>query len=1373
MMSHRMITAWAVMLGVAAGLTGARLAAEDITPPFGVTTFAGYGGSGSADGTGEAATFNIPNGVAVDGAGVIYVADTDNSTIRKITSGGGVTTLAGMAGVDGIANGSGTSTRFNRPFGLVAAADGTLFVADTNNHVIRKISPSGEVETLAGSAGVPALIDDTGTAARFQFPTGLAYDAAADVLYVADAGNKAIRKITPGAVGSTLATGFESPIAVALSADGASLYVADNVRHTISRVIVATGAVEVFAGLSGTAGEDDGNGTAARFDEPKGLAFDSTGNLYVAEANGCRIRKITTSGDVSTVAGGYLVPGGDDGVGVAARFTIPTGLAYDASSGRLIVADSLNSRIRFIDTSTFGVSNLAGPLSIRGSTDGSGHLARFNAPGGLARDAAGNLYVADRENHVIRKITSAGVVSTLAGSAGETGSTDGEGAVARFYQPSGVVVSDNGGVLYVADYGNHVVRKIVVSEAGVATVSTFAGSADLTGIDDGMGGLARFNLPWALALDSAGNVFVADFGNNRLRKITPVGEVTTFAPALSLSGPTGLAIDAEDNVFVADSNHQVVWRITSAGDATLFAGKLGDNGYLDGQTGLESEFFTPYDVSLDGDGYLYVADYGNHVIRRVVVEVDGTAGAVQTLAGTNDSPGFADGVANAARFRFPQGLLAVSSAEIYVADTGNNTIRRAVPVPPPVITSALTATGTVSEPLADYTIEAEPFVVLFEATGLPSGLALHAGTGVISGTPNAAGVFPVSIKAVGLGGDAVETLTITIAKGAATVTLGNLSVSYDGTPKSPTVQTNPASLGVTLTFNGSTTVPSAFGTYEVVATIDDDNYQGSTTGTLSITEPVHWSVDADPVAEGQSIAGMAFAPDGTLYLADPVQHVIWRRTVGGGMEIFAGGGGAGEPGYQNGMGTDARFEMPSAVAVDASGNVYVADTGNHSIRKITPAGVVSLVAGSGDPFDFDSADGVGSLARFRDPAGLALSPDGVLLVADTSNGLIRRIDLTSTEVTTLDIPFGLLYQPVGLAVAATGAIYVSDRDAHQVSRFEVGEGGVYTQAMAAGTLGIPSFMDGSAAVAKFSYPMGLVLAPDGNVYVADSGNHVIRRVSPEGDVFTVAGLAGTPGDASGFGEDARFNEPSALVLTGDGDVYLSDQGNTLNPMVRRLSPPPSVPVITSSLVVAGAVEGQAFSGYTLAATGSPTSFVATNLPAGMTLDTVTGVLSGTPQHSGVYTVDVAVTNELTTVDATLTITVVPPAWADWLVDHFTVAERADPLISGPAADPDGDGAPNLLEYYQDRSPMLSEGPAAEIELSDGQLVLTYERRRGLDAGLMSVEVSTDLTSWESGSAYTETVEVVVLDSRLELVRERALAPVYSGGKQFIRLRIYE
>ncbi len=231
----------------------------------------------------------------------------------------------------------------------------------------------------------------------------------------------------------------------------------------------------------------------------------------MADTDNHTIRKITSAGVVTTLAGSAGISGSADGTGSAARFNNPNGVAVDGS-GNVYVADTCNHTIRKI-TSAGVVTTLAGSAGSSGSADGTGSAARFNYPYGVAVDGSGNVYVADTNNHTIRKITSAGVVTTLAGSAGSSGSADGTGSAARFNYPYGVAVDGSGNV-YVADTANHTIRKI--TSAGVVT--TIGGTAGVMAGTDGVGGSAQFAYPWGVAVSTAGVLYVADSCNNRISR---------------------------------------------------------------------------------------------------------------------------------------------------------------------------------------------------------------------------------------------------------------------------------------------------------------------------------------------------------------------------------------------------------------------------------------------------------------------------------------------------------------------------------------------------------------------------------------------------------------------------------------------------------------------------------------------------------------------------------------------------------------------------------------------------------------------------------------------------------------------------------------
>lgn len=591
-----------------------------------VTTLAGVAGqSGSADGLGQAARFKGPQGVALDASGNVYVTDAGNHTIRKITPAGSVTTIAGLAGTSGSADGSWASARFKSPMGIAVDGAGNLYVADTGNYTIRVIATGGTVTTLAGTPGVRGASDATGGAASFDMPFGIAVDASGN-LFVADAGNHTIRKVTPagvvstfagtsGAWGGTDATGaaarFTSPQGIAIDAVG-NLYVADTNNELIRKV--SPGAVvTTLAGTVGVSGSLDAPvGTAATFHFPRGVAVAPDGNVYVADSYNFTVRKIAPAGAVTTLAGSAPVEGNADGPGDTATFKIPQGFAVD-QSGTLYVADTGNCLVRKISSAGL-VSTLSGSCIGAVITD-------IVTPFAVAADNSGNVYIADTLNHAIRKLSAVGTLSTFAGTPGSAGSNDDPVAgLAGFNYPQGIAV-DNAGTVYVADTDNHTIRKITSAGA----VTTLAGTAGVPGSTDGLGGAARFNGPFALAADGAGNVYVSDNGNRTIRRISPAGDVVTVAGMAGQSGaadgvgtsatfgsPSGLAVDSSGNLYVADTANHTVRKISPSGVVSTVVGAAGRPGFVAGS--LPGGLTRPIGLALHGNT-LYVTT--NNAVAKV------------------------------------------------------------------------------------------------------------------------------------------------------------------------------------------------------------------------------------------------------------------------------------------------------------------------------------------------------------------------------------------------------------------------------------------------------------------------------------------------------------------------------------------------------------------------------------------------------------------------------------------------------------------------------------------------------------------------------------------------------------------------------------
>jgi sugar lactone lactonase YvrE len=530
-----------------------------------VTTLAGNEDSGFVNGTGTESMFYSPQGIAVDSLSNVYVADTNNNVIRKIDTLGEVSTFAGS--VYGYSDGSNASVKFASPQGLAVDSDNNVYVADTSNKRIRKIS-AGNVTTIAGN-GVFGYYDSNGTAAQFAYPTGVVFYNSA-TLYVIDQLNDKIRKINAiGDVttiagfleykdGNGTAALFQEPFGIAVDKSNNTIYIADTSNQRI-RKINSNGDVTTLAG-SGIQGYADGVGVSAQFNNPTGVAIDSSGNVFVADSGNFKIRKITPQGIVSTLAGST----GDyqDGTGSSAKFANPQGIAIDSQN---IIYVAENTHVRKV-TQSGVVTTLAG--STQGYQDGNGNSAKFNYLTGVAVDSSFNLYVTDYTNHRIRKITPEGIVSTLAG-ADTSGIVNGNGASAKFYNPFGIAVDAYGNV-YVADSNNNDIRLIAPN----GDVSTLAGTGSQGNVD-GNGINAKFNTPMGVAVDSSGNVYVADHGNSLVRKIMnniiPLVPAPSLTSAIAAAGPD--AVTSSVTATVEAVNHLVVKVSSSA----IAAPSVGDS----------------------------------------------------------------------------------------------------------------------------------------------------------------------------------------------------------------------------------------------------------------------------------------------------------------------------------------------------------------------------------------------------------------------------------------------------------------------------------------------------------------------------------------------------------------------------------------------------------------------------------------------------------------------------------------------------------------------------------------------------------------------------------------------------------------------------
>jgi uncharacterized protein (TIGR03437 family) len=597
----------------------------------------------------------------------------------------GISTAAGSDRLNDNEPATGTLLRY--PEQLALDSSGNLYIADNDDNRIRKVTPDGTITTVAGNGEANSYGDGgPATEAAINAPTGVVIDHSGNIL-IAEYGSCVIRQVSPdgsistfagqvcdsggpafnGEGGPASAAVFE-PDAIAIDAGG-NIYVGDNYNSRIYK-ISPDGTLKTIAG-TGTYGfiGDGGPATSAQIGSVGGIAVDSAGNIYFSDADHFRLRVIDPSGAIKTVAGnGESASGSVNGPALSASVS-PWAVAVGTQS-EVYFSDSLNNVIVRYDPGAQELSAVAGSGAV--GFDGDGGLAvdaKLNYPQGLIVAGDGTIYLSDTLNGRVRKLSS-GHIDTIAGAGPKNGLPANSAFLNR---PSGVV-SDAQGNIYIADYLNYEIRKVSASaDHVISSIGTF-------GLDTGG--------PVSVALDRAGNIYATTTGHY-LTRTTPAGVTTTIAgdgtpgyrgdtgPATQaeLFQPTGVALDSQGNIYIADYGNSVVRKIATDGVISTVAGiagnfvRSGDGGPAT-QAGID-----PYGVAIDANDNLLIADMGNGAIRKVDPN-----GIITTVAGSgeHDAQG-SPGPALEAAIGWPMGVAAGSDGSIYVAERWNDVVWRITP----------------------------------------------------------------------------------------------------------------------------------------------------------------------------------------------------------------------------------------------------------------------------------------------------------------------------------------------------------------------------------------------------------------------------------------------------------------------------------------------------------------------------------------------------------------------------------------------------------------------------------------------------------------------------------------------------------------------
>ncbi|HEX4322708.1 MAG TPA: FG-GAP-like repeat-containing protein [Acidobacteriaceae bacterium] len=757
-----------------------------------------------------------------------------------------------------------------------------------------------------------------------------------------------------------------------------------------------------------------------------------------------------------------------------------------------------------------------------GGDGGQATLAYLNDPSSVIGDSAGNLYIADARNNAVRKISAGtGVITTIAGNgiAGYTG--DGGAATKAELESPGALAFDPAGNLYISDFGNNVVRKITTS---TGIISTYAGNGTLAySGDNGPATAASIGSNVGIAFDASGNLYIVQYSFGRVRKVAAgTGTITTvagngsygyfgdggLATSAAFAYPQGIAADSAGNIFITDTGNSVIRKVSAlTGNISTVAGHVDPLNYGqysgDGGPATAAALYSPEGVALDSAGNLYIADTDNQAIRKVAAATQ----IITTIAGNGskdlcDPYGGDGGPATSSALCYPQGVMIDSKGNLYIADSNSDHIRE--------VTAA---------------------AVLPSAQTAPPVLSVSGGTYAGPQTVNITDTTPGAAIYLTLDGAAPSTL----------------SPNYSG----------PIAVTGNVTIRAIAVAPGYLASAPATANYTITSPPQSVISTVAGSDVAGFGGQGGPATSAQisGLQGLIVDGSGNYYFADAYNNVIWTVSAKtGNISVVVGIGQYGHTG-DGGPATSATLDFPMGLALDKSQNLYIADSDNNVVRKVDAVtGVISTYAGNGQVnLNTNGDGGLATSAEIYHPTGLALDNAGNLYVSETYGGRVRMVSASTGIITTYagnengvlvgdggPATSATLPQPGALAIDAGGNLYIAT--AGRIRKVTAGTGIITTFAGNGDAYGVSG--DGGAATNAEVYPNSLAFDTAGNLYMSNWPASIRKVTAATGVITRVAGAgySGFSGDG-GSATVAEIADPQGIAFDSTGNLYIADGGN--------------------------------------------------------------------------------------------------------------------------------------------------------------------------------------------------------------------------------------